>query len=777
MDKEMLINTVEGQECRIAIVSAEGLEELYVERASAASQVGNVYKGRVTNVEAAIQAAFVDFGKMRNGFLHISDLHPTYFPKDRRAPEAVGKKRPHRARPPIQDCLRRGQEVVVQITKEGIGTKGPTLTTYLSIPGRLLVMMPGMTRLGVSRKVDDDSLRARARDVLSQLTLPPDLGFILRTAGLDAPKRELQRDLNYLTRLWTSIKQRIHACRPPADIYQESDLVIRTVRDVYNSEVKRIVCDSEAVARKVKDFLNVIVPRSKHVIELYTGKEGMFYEYGLEHEIEQMHSRVVHLASGGSLVIDQAEALVAIDVNSGRYRQHTDAETTATKTNLQAAGEVARQLRLRDLGGVVVIDFIDMIDERDRRNVERALRDAMKNDRAKAKVSRMSAFGIMELTRQRVRPSLKQSVFARCEHCDGTGFIKSTESVALQVMRNLQRACANDDVARVEVAVAPSVAHHLSNFQRHQIARLETQTGKSVLVRANAGMPAGAWQFTCTDRRGAAVAWEKPQPTAAKRRALATVNVESLPAPAHPSAPPEATSPALTPVPAGTETAKAPVAYEHALDILEAEEAEEAEEPEGAAPQRPPAAAAPPAAQAGQAAAPTAAPQPPPGAPAGEAPAAALQGAAPPAEGHRKVRRGRRGGRKHRRRSAATPGAARQAQPGQAQPPQQQHEAQQHPSQQPTGDKPPAAPPAAPPPPAKQQPARPAPAGAQGAGGQRQPPASQGEAGPAGAAQPAQPHKTHRGRRRRRKKPAQNAQPNQPQTPPAPPPDAPAQPS
>ncbi len=531
MEREMLINTVEGQECRIGIVSPGGLEELYVERASAASQVGNIYKGRVMNVEPGIQAAFVDFGRERNGFLHISDLHPSYFAREKKGAEAVGCKRPHRVRPPIQECVRRGQEVVVQITKEGIGTKGPTLTTYLSIPGRLLVMMPGMTRLGVSRKVEDEGARSRARDVLNQLKFPPEIGFILRTAGVDRTKRDLQRDLNYLLRLWKSVKQRIKVSKAPAEIYQESDLVIRTVRDVYNSDIKRIVCDNEAVARKVRDFLNVIVPRTRHAIELYRGKEGLFYDYGLEHEIEQMHSRVMPLPGGGSLVFDQTEALVAIDVNSGRFRQHSDAETTALKIDLQAADEIARQLRLRDLGGVVIIDFIDMMEERNRRKLEKALRDAMKQDRAKTKVARISPFGIVELTRQRMRPSLKQAAFRRCEHCDGTGSVKSTESVALQVMRGIQRAFANDDVARVEVAVAPQVAEHLSNHQRHQIARLENEAGKSVLIKAGANLAAGGWQFTCTNRRGSVVAWERPEPTPAHRRELATVNIDEVPAP------------------------------------------------------------------------------------------------------------------------------------------------------------------------------------------------------------------------------------------------------
>jgi len=509
MTKEMLINTVEDQECRIAVMVDHVLEELYVERASNASHVGNIYKGRITNVEAAIQAAFVDFGLGKNGFLHISDVHPKYFPKGQKSnTEAVGRKRPHRERPPIQECLRRGQEVVVQMTKEGIGTKGPTLTTYLSIPGRLLVMMPGMSRLGVSRKIEDDEARGKAREILAELNPPGEMGFIVRTAGLDRPRKDLQRDMNYLLRLWQQVKHRIKTCRPPSEIYQESDLVIRTLRDVYNSDIDRIVCDNEEVARRVQEFLGVAMPKAKNQVELYSGQEGLFHDAGLESEIEKIYARRVELPSGGSLVIDQAEALVAIDVNSGRFREHSDAETTATKINIQAAREIARQLRLRDLGGVIVMDFIDMREEKNRRSVEKALREAIKIDRAKTKLTRISAFGIIEMTRQRIRPSLQRAVYRTCQHCDGSGLIKTEESVALMVMRNLQRATAQADVARVEVQVTPSVAHHLANHERRQIARLEEKTGKTVVIQGDPDLLAQEVKFTCTSSRGTPVAWQ-----------------------------------------------------------------------------------------------------------------------------------------------------------------------------------------------------------------------------------------------------------------------------
>ena len=526
MPKEMLINSVTGQECRIAIVDDGVLEELYVERASSASHVGNVYKGRITNVEPSIQAAFVDFGLPKNGFLHISDLHAQYFPKKRDKPEPVGRKHPHRHRPPIQECLKPGQEVVVQMTKEGIGTKGPTMTTYLSIPGRLLVMMPGMARLGVSRKVEDEEARAKAKQTLQQLDLPPDMGFIVRTAGVDYPKRDLQRDLNYLLRLWKSTEKLIQSAKAPAALYRESDLVIRTIRDVYNSEIRRVVCDDDAVARRVKNFLDVAMPRTKNVVEVYTGTGGLFHESGLEEEIEKIHSRRVELPSGGSLVIDQTEALVAIDVNSGRFRDPSDAETTALKTNLEAAPEIARQLRLRDLGGVIVMDFIDMREEKNRRTVEKAFREAIKPDRAKTRMLHINSFGILELTRQRIGPSLKHSYYRTCTHCDGSGLVKSEESQALAVLRILQRACANEDVATIEITVAPPVAHYLANIERSHITQLEAKSRRTIVIAADGGLSGSDVVVTCTNSRGSRIAWEDGGPARGKKKK--TVRLETV---------------------------------------------------------------------------------------------------------------------------------------------------------------------------------------------------------------------------------------------------------
>ncbi len=513
MSKTMLINTTEGHECRIAIMSNGRLEELYTERASAASQVGNIYKGKVTNIEPSIQAAFIDFGGSKNGFLHISDVHPQHFPNSgKNAVEPVGRRTAHKTRPPIQDCLKRGQDVIVQMTKEGIGTKGPTMTTYLSIPGRLMVFMPGMKHVGISRKIEDEDDRSKLREILDQLNVPNDIGLIVRTAGVGRAKRDLQRDLSYLNRLWGSVKKRAKESKAPAEVYQESDLVIRTIRDVYDSDIKRIICDSEDVAVKVREFLDVAVPRAKGRIELYLGHKGIFEDFGVETELQRIHSRTVDLSGGGSLVFDQAEALVAIDVNSGSFRQHSNAEQNALKLNLLAADEICRQLRLRDMGGVIVCDFVDMRHDKNRRQVEKAMRDGLKKDRAKSKVLRLSSFGLMELTRQRLRPSLKQSVYSRCPRCDGSGLVMSDESMALEVMRKIHAACSDADVAVVKVTVAPSVSQHLSNVHRQVLADLEQASERKIHIFSNQDFNEHDIEIECSNARGSEINWEMPPP-------------------------------------------------------------------------------------------------------------------------------------------------------------------------------------------------------------------------------------------------------------------------
>ena len=496
MKQEMLINVSQPEECRIAIVEDRVLEELYIERTNQDNYVGNIYKGVVINLEPSIQAAFVDFGVGRNGFLHISDIEPHYFKQGGYNADSDGNGQNRRTRPgarprvkpPIQDILKRGDEVLVQVTKEGIGTKGPTLSTYISIPGRYLVLMPALGRVGVSRKIEDEDTRYKLRDIMLELNPPKGLGFIVRTAGADRTRRELSRDLAYLLRLWKVIVRRIKKMPAPIDIYEESDMIIRTIRDIFTSDVDTIYIDEKDAYERSREFLQLVMPRHVNRLKFYEGKEPLFHKYNIEKEISKIHQRTVPLKQGGSIVIDQTEALVAIDVNSGSFRADDSAEESAYQMNLLAAKEIARQIRLRDLGGVVVNDFIDMRHERHRRGVERALRDAVHRDRARTKILRTSPFGLIEMTRQRIRPSLKRSAFCDCPYCRGSGVVKTPESMAIEVIRLLMLASQEEKIAKVTITVADEVATYLSNQKRRSLSRLEDEGGMTLQVLGAKGV-------------------------------------------------------------------------------------------------------------------------------------------------------------------------------------------------------------------------------------------------------------------------------------------------
>ncbi|MHC4122376.1 MAG: Rne/Rng family ribonuclease [Planctomycetota bacterium] len=503
MAREILVNVAESEECRVAVVEDGSLEELYIERASLHSHVGNIYKGRVVNVESGIQAAFVDFGIGRNGFLHISDTHPKYFPTSgSKAVESVGQRKALRNRTPIQKCLKKGDELVVQVTKEGINTKGATLSTYIALPGKYLVMMPWMRKQGISQKIMDEKERDRLKEIFQQINTPKNMGFIIRTAGEGCNKRDIQNDLRYLVRLWTAVGKRIEKEKTPAELYRESDLVIRTLRDVFNSRIDKIICDSESMTRKIRDFLAIAMPRLRGRAVFYNGKVPLFHKYGIEDEIAKIQSRTVELKGGGSIVVEQTEALVAIDVNSGRYRKQQSAEQTAYKINLEAAAEIARQLRLRDLGGLIICDFIDMRSERHRREVEKTFRAAAKTDRARSRILKISRFGIVEMTRQRMRPSLQSSAYLSCPHCGGAGFVKSQESMALDIIRLLNLSAAQKNVRRIELFVSPEVADHLQNKKRAAIANIEHNNDKCVIVHSSPDYTGEKHKLLCYNESG-----------------------------------------------------------------------------------------------------------------------------------------------------------------------------------------------------------------------------------------------------------------------------------
>jgi ribonuclease E len=423
-----------------------------------------------------------------------------------------------RPKPLIQDIFRRGQEVLVQVIKEGIGTKGPTLSTYISIAGRYLVLMPGLNRVGVSRKIADDDQRRRLRDIFHELQPPRGLGFIIRTAGIDKTKKELQRDLAYLARLWQVVVRRIRKLKGPTEIYQESDMITRTIRDTFTSDIDTIWVDEPAAHEHAAEFLQIVMPRYASRIKLYADSEPLFHKHGIEEEIARIQQRHVPLPNGGSIVIDQTEALVAIDVNSGNFRADNNAEETAYQMNLLAAREIARQLRLRDLGGVIVNDFIDMRDEKHRRNVERALRDAVKRDRARTKILRISQFGLIEMTRQRIRPSLKRSVYQDCPYCRGTSQVKTCESMSIDVMRLLQLAAHRQNVQRVQVRVHEDVAGYLLNRKRKEITRLEESGEIQVTITSALNVPPESLDFVCYDNNNNEIKFLPFEETRPQRR-------------------------------------------------------------------------------------------------------------------------------------------------------------------------------------------------------------------------------------------------------------------
>jgi ribonuclease E len=533
MKKEMLINVSQAEECRIALLEDGILEELYTERTSQNNWVGNIYKGKIVNIEPSIQAAFVDFGVGRNGFLHISDIEPEYFrqagydpadilsgknfgiddeegsgdqdpPQRSRGPNPRGGKlrsgRP-RFKPPIQEIFKRGDEVVVQVIKEGIGTKGPTLSTYVSIPGRYLVLMPSLGRVGISRKIEDEGERKKLKSTMHEINIPKGVGFIVRTAAQERNRKELYRDVAYLLRLWKVLAKRIKNQPGPCDVYEESDIMIRTIRDTFTEDIDSILIDSQDAFQRAKEFMELVMPKYADRIELYDSREPLFHRFKLEQEIARIHQRVVPLKGGGSIVIDPTEALVAIDVNSGNFRGGDEnAEENAFHLNLAASKEIARQLRLRDLGGVIVNDFIDMRKESHRRKVEKSLSDAMKRDRARTKILRTSPFGLIEMTRQRIRPSFKRSVYEDCPCCRGRALVKTAESMAIEVTRILMLASQHQGVARINVRVNENVAAYLNNRKRRELIQLEESSGVAILILGSDSQFPEFLEIDCRDK-------------------------------------------------------------------------------------------------------------------------------------------------------------------------------------------------------------------------------------------------------------------------------------
>ncbi len=472
--KRMLINATQAEERRLAIVDGQKLLDYEIEIEGREQRKGNIYKAIVTRVEPSLEACFVDYGEDRHGFLPFKEISKQYFQQG----VSAGNAR-------IQDAIREGQELLVQVEKEERGNKGAALTTFVSLAGRYVVLMPNNPRGGgVSRRIEGDD-RADLKDAMDQLEYPKGMSIIARTAGIGRSAPELQWDLNYLLKLWSAIDGAINGAKGAFLIYQESSLVIRAIRDYFNNDIGDILIDTDDIYEQAQQFMAHVMPEHAARVKRYRDDAPLFSRFQIEHQIESAYARTVQLPSGGAIVIDHTEALVSVDVNSARAIKGSDIEETATRTNLEAADEVARQMRLRDLGGLIVIDFIDMEESKNRREVENRLRDALRQDRARVQFGTISKFGLMEMSRQRLKPALSEGSSIPCPRCGGAGHIRDTESSALQILRIIQEESQKDNTASVLCQVPVDVASFLLNEKRTEIAKIELKQRIHVLMVPN----------------------------------------------------------------------------------------------------------------------------------------------------------------------------------------------------------------------------------------------------------------------------------------------------
>jgi len=477
--KRMLINATQPEELRVAIADGQNLIDLDIEVPAQEQKKSNIYKGRITRVEPSLEACFVEFGSERHGFLPLKEIAREYFS------ETAAKALDAGERVDIKDAVQGGQEVIIQVEKEERGTKGAALTTFISLAGRYLVLMPNNPRAGgVSRQVTGED-RKMIQDALRELDVPTGMGLIVRTAGVGREVEDLQWDLNYLVQLWEAIKNAAEARKAPFLIYQESNVIIRALRDHMREDIGEILIDSDSVFEDARDFLQQVMPHTLRKLKRYDDPTPLFSRFQIESKIESAFAREVRLPSGGAVVIDHTEALLSIDINSSRATKGADIEETALQTNLEAAEEIARQLRLRDLGGLVVIDFIDMNSREAQRNVENKLREAMRADKARVQIGRISRFGLLELSRQRLRPSLGESSHITCPRCDGYGSIRSIESLALALIRLSEEEAMKENTGRVIVQAPLAVANFLLNEKREVITNIEQRTTTPVTIVAN----------------------------------------------------------------------------------------------------------------------------------------------------------------------------------------------------------------------------------------------------------------------------------------------------
>lgn len=478
---KLLINADEPEECRIALLENGKVESFNVETVVQAQTKGNIYKGIITAIEPNLQAAFVDMGTGKNGFLAFGDIHPEYYCKD------VGNA--HWKSLNIQEVLLKGQEVLVEVVKEPTGNKGANITTYLSMPGRYVVLMPGSDSHGISRQISNEERRTKLREIVDSAKLPEEIGYIIRTASEDITKTALMQDIRYQLNLWKEIKKKGQTEKAPALVYKEQDVVARFLRDHFTPDIEEILVDNQEVFDKINEFMELLPARQRKTkVRLHKGSKPIFNQFQVEEQIEQMYRPAVPLPSGGSIVINPTEALVAIDVNSGRTSKDKNFEKTIFLANMEAADEMARQLRLRDLGGLIVVDFIDMRDKKNIREVEKQVKNAMKKDKAKVDMSRISKFGLMQISRQRLGPPIQKGNYISCEHCQGSGMVKSVETTALALMRRIQTAAIKRQISGIHCDLPTKVAQYLLNHKRSEICEIEQRYKVDIIITANPAM-------------------------------------------------------------------------------------------------------------------------------------------------------------------------------------------------------------------------------------------------------------------------------------------------
>ena len=479
MNCKILINAIDPEECRIAKVKDSKLEEFHIESAAREIIRSNIYKGIIVRIEPSLQAVFVDYGTERHGFLQKHEIHSDYFQDSNRGDRS------------ITNIVKRGQELIVQVTKDPYMKKGAMLSTLISLPGRFIVLLPGSKTRGISRKIEDEDERKRLKDIIDGLSLPEKFGIIVRTAGINSTKPLISKDLRYLLRLWKNIKKNVKDIKAPALLYKDRNLALRSIRDYFTPDVTEILIDNPSVYRETKDFVNIISPKHTKIVKLYKGAKPIFTKYQLENQIASIFESRVNLKSGGSIVIEQTEALVSIDVNSGKATQKKSIEQTAFMTNIEAVEEIARQLRLRDLGGLIVLDLIDMRDQKHKTEVERSLKTHVKGDKAKTKIGKISKFGLIEMSRQRLRPSIKFGGFETCRYCKGKGLTPSPETLGVSLLRKLSLGTLKDGISRVKAIVPIEVANYLLNKKRKEIFDMEARQNLSVEIKGDNTMVPG----------------------------------------------------------------------------------------------------------------------------------------------------------------------------------------------------------------------------------------------------------------------------------------------